>query len=87
MRSTQSTFATPLTGIITDSKKAQELVDEAHQFVGQFRKTTLPAIKKFSRENWRTIALVSAGVSIVAIGAFMYFNQAAVKKVAKNIRH
>ncbi len=86
-RANHAGLSTPLTGIITDSEKAQELVEDAQQFVSQFRSTTFPAIKKFSRENWKQIALVSAGVSILAIGAFMYFNQAAAKKVASNLKH
>ncbi len=55
-----------LNGSKTSGEKAQELVAEVSK--------ALPAIKKFSRENWRTIAMVSAGISVIAAGAYFYFN-------------
>ncbi len=83
----QGGLSTPLTGLISDPEKAQELIGEAEQYITRFSRRALPAIKKFSRENWKTIALVGAGVSIVTVGAFMYFGQAAAKKGSSELHH
>ena len=47
---------------------------KVQEFVTELGKT-MPAIKKFSRENWQMIAMLSAGISVIAAGAYIYFNQ------------
>ncbi len=58
---------TPLNGLLKGNEGAQILVSEISK--------ALPAIKKFSRENWKLIALAGAGITVVALGAYFYFNQ------------
>ncbi len=56
-----------LTDIFTKNVNAQNFVAEIDK--------ALPAIKKFSHDNWKQIAMVSAGISVLAAGAYLYFNQ------------
>ena len=57
-----------------------ELVDEvldknaeAKEFVLNLRKS-FPKIARYSRENWKQIALVGGAVTVLAVGAYAFFN-------------
>ncbi len=47
---------------------------KAPDLVGELGKT-VPAIKKFSRDNWKMIAMLSAGISVIAAATYIYFYQ------------
>ncbi len=76
-RSERRANPTPITGLISDAKKAEAFVAD----IG----LSMPAIRKFSRQNWKQIALVSAGISVLAAGAYFYFSQQ--KKTASKVVH
>ena len=66
-RSERHSNPTPVTGIITDVVKAEELIADFGR--------GMPALRRFTRKNWKQIAMISAGVSVLAVGAYFYFNQ------------
>ena len=47
---------------------------QSQEFATEIGKT-MPALKKFSRESWKMIAMLSAGITVIAAGAYIYFNQ------------
>lgn len=55
------------TDLMTDAKQKQPFLAEVTK--------AIPNIKKFSRKNWKQIALFSAGLTILAGGVYLYSNQ------------
>ena len=53
----------------------QDLVHEAQDFAHDFTAKTLPKIEKFTRENWKQIAVITAGAAVLAAGIYMYFSK------------
>ncbi len=65
-------------GMTTNLDEAQEMASDTER--------SIQALRKFASENWRTIALACAGVSILAVGAFIYVNQQK-QKTARELQH
>lgn len=64
------------TGIIdTMVDKVMDTNLDAREFIGDLGKA-IPKITKFSRENWKQIALVGGALAVVGFGAYTFFGGA-----------